>query len=200
MKNLLYILLLTPLFFISSCEEETQSGYDCISNTCTAVFESPQYLTLSDCQSACSDNNGESCVTSLPIYQTTWEVVSGTFTDNVSGESYNHSFPDTYYARPRWTFEDNNTMIESQQYETGGNTQFYSYTYSYFPENCEIHLSQDGYTNGMGEPGNLNLYIYGDLILSILEHTSTNLICEWTDISATQGYNETFRFNLEKVN
>jgi hypothetical protein len=58
MKNLLYILLLTPLFFVSSCEEETQSGYDCISNTCTAVFESPQYLTLSDCQNACEDNNG----------------------------------------------------------------------------------------------------------------------------------------------
>jgi len=58
MKNLLYILLLSPLFFISSCEEETQSGYDCISNTCTAVFESPQYLTLSDCQNACEDNNG----------------------------------------------------------------------------------------------------------------------------------------------
>jgi hypothetical protein len=58
MKKLLYILLLSPLFFVSSCEEETQSGYDCISNTCTAVFESPQYLTLSDCQNACSDNNG----------------------------------------------------------------------------------------------------------------------------------------------
>ena len=56
MKN--FILLIAPLFFISSCEEETQSGYDCISNTCTAVFESPQYLTLSDCQSACADNNG----------------------------------------------------------------------------------------------------------------------------------------------
>ena len=60
MKNFIYILLIAPLFFISSCEEEeeTQSGYDCISNTCTAVFESPQYLTLSDCQSACADNNG----------------------------------------------------------------------------------------------------------------------------------------------
>lgn len=60
MKNLLYILLLSPLFFISSCEEEEESenGYDCVSNTCTAVFENPQYLTLSDCQSACEDNNG----------------------------------------------------------------------------------------------------------------------------------------------
>jgi hypothetical protein len=58
MKKLLFLLLIAPLFFISSCEEETQSGYDCISNTCTAVFESPQYLTLSDCQSACADNNG----------------------------------------------------------------------------------------------------------------------------------------------
>jgi hypothetical protein len=30
MKNLLYILLILPLFFIASCEEkdETQSGYD----------------------------------------------------------------------------------------------------------------------------------------------------------------------------
>ena len=59
MKNLLYILLLSPLFFISSCEEEeeTQSGYNCISNTCSAVFENPQYLTLSDCQSVCGENN-----------------------------------------------------------------------------------------------------------------------------------------------
>ena len=60
MKKLLYILLLSPLFFISSCEEEaeeeTQSGYNCISNTCTAVFESPQYLSLDDCQSMCTQN------------------------------------------------------------------------------------------------------------------------------------------------
>jgi len=57
MKNLLYILLFVPLFFISSCEEdeETQSGYNCISNTCSAVFENPQYLTLVDCQSVCED-------------------------------------------------------------------------------------------------------------------------------------------------
>ena len=58
MKNFIYILLIAPLFFISSCEEESENGYDCISNTCTAVFESPQYLTLYDCQSACEDNNG----------------------------------------------------------------------------------------------------------------------------------------------
>jgi hypothetical protein len=56
MKNLVFILLL-PLFFIYSCEEETQSGYDCISNTCTDVFDNPQYLTLSDCQSTCADNS-----------------------------------------------------------------------------------------------------------------------------------------------
>ena len=61
MKKILYtLLLISPLLFISSCEEEeeAQSGYDCISNTCSAVFESPQYLTLSDCQSACVGNNG----------------------------------------------------------------------------------------------------------------------------------------------
>ena len=58
MKKLLSILLL-PLLFVSSCEEEeSQSGYDCISNTCSAVFESPQYLTLADCQSICEDNIG----------------------------------------------------------------------------------------------------------------------------------------------
>ena len=104
MKKIFHIfLLISPLLFISSCEEEeeTQSGYNCVSNTCTAVFESPQYLTLSDCQNGCLDNNQESCVTSLPINQTIWEVVSGTYTDNINGESYNHSFPDTDYGRPR---------------------------------------------------------------------------------------------------
>ena len=59
MKKILYILLFVPLFFLSSCEEEEPpSGYDCILNTCNAVFENPQYLTLSDCQNSCPYNNG----------------------------------------------------------------------------------------------------------------------------------------------
>ena len=58
MKKILYtFLLISPLLFISSCEEEeeVQSGYNCVSNTCSAVFENPQYLTLADCQSACEE-------------------------------------------------------------------------------------------------------------------------------------------------
>mgnify|MGYP006177556193 CR=1 FL=1 len=57
MKNLFYILLILPLFIVSSCEEEeeTQNGYNCISSACSAVFENPQYLTLVDCQSACEE-------------------------------------------------------------------------------------------------------------------------------------------------
>ena len=65
LKKIFYtFLLISPLLFISSCEEEeeTQSGYNCVSNTCSAVFESPQYLTLEDCQSACEAPSGYDCV------------------------------------------------------------------------------------------------------------------------------------------
>lgn len=65
MKKIFYtFLLISPLLFISSCEEEeeAQSGYNCVSNTCSAVFENPQYLTLADCQSACEAPSGYDCV------------------------------------------------------------------------------------------------------------------------------------------
>lgn len=60
MKKILYtFLLISPVLFIYSCEEEeeTQSGYNCVSNTCSTVFENPQYLNLADCQSVCGENN-----------------------------------------------------------------------------------------------------------------------------------------------
>ena len=41
---------------------EAQSGYNCVSNTCSAVFENPQYLTLEDCQSDCEAPSGYDCV------------------------------------------------------------------------------------------------------------------------------------------
>jgi len=58
MKKIFYtFLLISPLLFVFSCEEEeeAQSGYNCVSNTCSAVFDNPQYLTLEDCQSACEE-------------------------------------------------------------------------------------------------------------------------------------------------
>ena len=66
MKKILYTFLLTsPLLLVSSCKEEAQSGYDCVENICTATFECPQYLTLSDCQSVCVDNSGYNCVENI---------------------------------------------------------------------------------------------------------------------------------------
>ena len=83
MKKIFYtFLLISPLLFISSCEEEeeVQSGYNCVSNTCSAVFENPQYLTLEDCQSACEEEEppagylcvSNNCIAVLenPLYTT----------------------------------------------------------------------------------------------------------------------------------
>jgi len=95
MKKLLYILLLSPMFLISSCEEEeeAQSGYNCVSNTCSAVFENPQYLTLEDCQSACEEEElpagylcvSNNCIAVLenPLYTTLSDCQSAC--SNVSG-------------------------------------------------------------------------------------------------------------------
>tara|TARA_B100000579_G_scaffold366368_1_gene326171 strand:- start:269 stop:841 length:573 start_codon:yes stop_codon:yes gene_type:complete len=61
MKKLL--LLFIPLVFFFSCEEEENSdtnnnmGYDCTTDGCYAA-ENAQYISLSDCESACDNNNG----------------------------------------------------------------------------------------------------------------------------------------------
>ena len=44
------------------CGNDDQSGYNCVSGNCSAVFENPQYLTLSDCQSVCGNSSGYNCV------------------------------------------------------------------------------------------------------------------------------------------
>ena len=73
-------------------EEEAQSGYNCISNTCSAVFENPQYLTLADCQSACEEvapppaicvSNNCIAVLENPLYTTLSDCQSAC--SNVSG-------------------------------------------------------------------------------------------------------------------
>lgn len=96
MKKIFYtFLLVCPLLFISSCEEEeeAQSGYNCVSNTCSAVFENPQYLTLADCQSACEEEEppagylcvSNNCIAVLenPLYTTLSDCQSAC--SNVSG-------------------------------------------------------------------------------------------------------------------
>jgi hypothetical protein len=47
-----------------SCDDGSNSGYNCDNGQCTATFDSPQYLTLADCQSACGSIStaGYNCV------------------------------------------------------------------------------------------------------------------------------------------
>ena len=48
---------------ILSCGDGNQSGYNCENGLCTATFENPQYLTLTDCQSTCGNTiSGYACV------------------------------------------------------------------------------------------------------------------------------------------
>jgi hypothetical protein len=50
-----------------SCKKSQNEGYNCSNGQCAASFDKPQYLTLSDCQTACGQNgsnntNGYSCI------------------------------------------------------------------------------------------------------------------------------------------
>ncbi len=51
-------MFVSALTIINGCKAKEQAGYNCNSGNCSAVFENPQYLTLSDCQSACGSNSG----------------------------------------------------------------------------------------------------------------------------------------------
>ncbi len=63
-KIFISIFVFITISFISCKTEEKQSGYNCSNGNCTAVFDNPQYLTLSDCQSACGSSStaGYNCV------------------------------------------------------------------------------------------------------------------------------------------
>jgi hypothetical protein len=57
MKKLLYLLLLTPIIYFSSCSKsnsnEDYAGYNCVDGSCVGVFTNPQYLSLNSCDSLC---------------------------------------------------------------------------------------------------------------------------------------------------
>ena len=60
-KKTIFFLAIT-LLFIYGCEEEEvisqQIGYSCVDNTCQEVVNGGLYVSLSDCQTACENNNG----------------------------------------------------------------------------------------------------------------------------------------------
>lgn len=64
MKQILFYILAITLFI--SCSKDEEKGYNCNGSSCTAVFENPQFLTLSDCQTSCNSNTtstaGYNCV------------------------------------------------------------------------------------------------------------------------------------------
>jgi hypothetical protein len=58
MNRLILLLFVFAMFALAGCKTVKHSGYNCTNGNCTAVFENPQYLTLADCQSACSRSSG----------------------------------------------------------------------------------------------------------------------------------------------
>lgn len=64
MRNVILTAIMLLTIFFVGCETEEETGYNCNNGNCIAVFDNPQYLTLSDCQSACSSSSsaGYNCV------------------------------------------------------------------------------------------------------------------------------------------
>ena len=58
MKKLIYLLLLPPIIYLSSCSKsnstEDYAGYNCVDGSCLGVFTNPQYLSLNSCDSLCA--------------------------------------------------------------------------------------------------------------------------------------------------
>ncbi|MBT5273511.1 MAG: hypothetical protein HOL74_01660 [Flavobacteriales bacterium] len=69
MKKLIYLLLLTPIIYLSSCSKsnstEDYAGYNCVDGSCLGVFTNPQYLSLNSCDSLCASIFG--CTDPLAI-------------------------------------------------------------------------------------------------------------------------------------
>lgn len=83
----------------SCVEEEKKSGYNCVSGQCTATFENPTYLTLQDCQSACSTSNPPPVITKGKIvfyitFSTMCRYFSSSYTVNVVNLGYGYSSTD----------------------------------------------------------------------------------------------------------
>ena len=130
-------------------------------------------------------SNNTTTNTTLTLEQTMWDLKSSIYTNNVTGFTETTNFPTSYH---KWTFFDDGTLIETVDGED------FPFTYSYFPGNNKLNL----YDDDIIEPSNLDFITYGDMIFTIIEHTSDNLTCEWTDIS--EGDNETYRGYFDKVN
>ena len=159
MKKIFYtFLLISPLVFIYSCEEEeTQSGYNCISNSCSAVFENPQYLTLSDCQSVCADNNG---VNNIDLINSIWDA---TYPQDFQGYSIaDYNIHEDLQAW-RITFDEENLDM----FVIDDNGIEHTDTAPYYLINNELYvdaLSNAGY----------EIVLNGDMITISIESKSAN--------------------------
>ena len=138
-------------------------------------------------------SNNTTTNTTLTLEQTMWDLKSSIYTNNVTGFTETTNFPTSNVLSHKWTFFDNGTLIETVEKSSLG-VQDFPFTYSYFPGNNKLNL----YDDDIIEPSNLDFITYGDMIFTIIEHTSDNLTCEWTDIS--EGDNETYRGYFDKVN
>lgn len=59
MKHLLILItFVTVIVITAGCGSEDESGYNCSGGNCQATFDSPQYLTIADCQNNCSGGGG----------------------------------------------------------------------------------------------------------------------------------------------
>ena len=101
----LTIALMTILFINAGCNSKDENGYDCNNGTCQAVFEDPQYLTITDCQSACSGGGGTEQTGSVKITASwsnpsPWNMCGSPYTVTIGlGYSSNDVANQSYFAQ-----------------------------------------------------------------------------------------------------
>jgi len=130
--------------------------------------------------------------TNLTLNQTMWDLKSYILTNHLTGFTETTNIPTSYVISLKWTFFENGTLIETL--DNGFEVEDFSFTYSYFPGNNKLNL----YDDDIIEPSNLDFVTFGDMIFTIIEHTSNNLTCEWTNIS--EESNVTYRGYFDKGN